>query len=81
VVVAPCSLHVSTFVTKFISEPVLDSMLGCCTVSYCFVFVSHSDQSGQRFFFLLFSLLDSQMVVITTGLFVTIVVFVGFIMC
>jgi hypothetical protein len=42
VVVVSRSLHISTDVTKFISEPVLDGMLGCCTVSYCFVFVSHS---------------------------------------
>jgi hypothetical protein len=61
VVVVSCSLQISTYVTKFISEPVPDGMLGCSTVGYCLVSVSHSVRSGQRFFCLvIFTACDSD---------------------
>jgi hypothetical protein len=60
-VVVSCSVHISTYLTKFISEPVLDGMLGCSTVGYCLVFVSHSVHSGHRFFCLVtFTACDSD---------------------
>ena len=69
-VVASHSLHISTYLTKLISEPVLDGLLGCCTVGYCFLFlfltVSVLDRSSSAW---LFSLLGTLMAVVkTTGL-------------
>jgi hypothetical protein len=67
VVVMSHSLHISTYSTKFISEPVLDGLLGCCTLGYCFLFlfltVSVLDRGSSAW---LFSLLETLMAVVTT---------------
>jgi len=64
VVVASHFLHISTYLTKFISEPVLDSLLGCCTIGYCFLFlfltVSVLDRSSSAWLYSLFETLDGS---------------------
>jgi len=67
VVVTSHSLHISTYLTKFTSEPVLDGLLGCCTIGYCFSFlfltVSVLDRGSSAW---LFSLLETLIAVVTT---------------
>jgi len=83
VVVASHFLHISTYLTKFISEPVLDGLLGCCTIGYYFWFlfltVSVLGISSSAWLFLLHEILMA--VVKTTGLVCDPCSFYWFIMC